>query len=360
MEFLARCRIVSPDENLVEHLWEELREKYLHGRIFPPLDLLVDELCRGLNELDESKTRLTSMWVFLTLMFLFRTRIGMEIVNNPLEQAAKRALAQIVDSQDVLKALYLQPDRAVFLAENSRIVLKVYVEGDILQHEYTVARKVQAAGVPIPEIILFERAQCTIFAMRYVVGIPLTSKHTFASKEAGSYMQCFHNIRGYRPYSGDRTAWDDFVVRWSKYGIDNIERLGLFSKNEITALKEKFATISSELIRRPAAALIHSDLRAEHIIIDHHTQKVLAFLDFADARIGDPLLDFAVISLWDKKLANALMVGYSGIENTMYIQQLISSYRLLRHVVELPWLLSRNLKENVNRHIVAIRQALEE
>ncbi len=54
----------SPEVNPVEHLWEELREKYLHNRVFSSLDLLVEELCRGLNALAEDQARLTSMMSF--------------------------------------------------------------------------------------------------------------------------------------------------------------------------------------------------------------------------------------------------------------------------------------------------------
>ena len=54
----------SPEVNPVEHLWEELREKYLHNRFFSSLELLVEELCRGLNELAEDHARITSMMSF--------------------------------------------------------------------------------------------------------------------------------------------------------------------------------------------------------------------------------------------------------------------------------------------------------
>jgi DDE superfamily endonuclease len=54
----------SPEVNPVEHLWEELREKYLHNRLFSSLDLLVEVLCQGLNELTEDKERLRSMMSF--------------------------------------------------------------------------------------------------------------------------------------------------------------------------------------------------------------------------------------------------------------------------------------------------------
>jgi hypothetical protein len=47
-----------------------------------------------------------------------------EFVNQDLELAAKRTLTHITGSEDSLKPLYLQPDRALFLAENLRIILK--------------------------------------------------------------------------------------------------------------------------------------------------------------------------------------------------------------------------------------------
>lgn len=54
----------SPEVNPVEHLWEELREKYLHNRLFSSLDLLVEVLCQGLNDLTDDKERLRSMMSF--------------------------------------------------------------------------------------------------------------------------------------------------------------------------------------------------------------------------------------------------------------------------------------------------------
>lgn len=54
----------SPEVNPVEHLWEELREKYLHNRVFPSLDPLIEVLCQGLNELADDKERISSMMGF--------------------------------------------------------------------------------------------------------------------------------------------------------------------------------------------------------------------------------------------------------------------------------------------------------
>jgi hypothetical protein len=54
----------SPEVNPVEHVWDELREKYFHKRIFSALDLLLDALCQGLNDLADETKRLRSFTNF--------------------------------------------------------------------------------------------------------------------------------------------------------------------------------------------------------------------------------------------------------------------------------------------------------
>ena len=54
----------SPEVNPVEHLWEELREKYFHNRAYPSLDLLEERLCQGLNAIAEDKERICSLMGF--------------------------------------------------------------------------------------------------------------------------------------------------------------------------------------------------------------------------------------------------------------------------------------------------------
>jgi len=70
-----------PEVNAVEHVWEEVREKYLHTRVFPSLDDLIEVLCQALTEVTEDKERLHSMMFFPRCSFLTsdvrgRMRIG--------------------------------------------------------------------------------------------------------------------------------------------------------------------------------------------------------------------------------------------------------------------------------------------
>ncbi len=54
----------SPEVNPAEHLWDELREKYLHNRAFSSLDELIEVLCQGLNALADDPASLCSLTGF--------------------------------------------------------------------------------------------------------------------------------------------------------------------------------------------------------------------------------------------------------------------------------------------------------
>ncbi len=277
--------------------------------------------------------------------------------NQELALAAKRTLAHITWSEESLKPLYLQPDRALFLAEKLGIVLKVYMAGKTLQREYAIAQKAESIGVPIPKIIGFEAGQPAVLAMKQIIGHPLSSRNTFAAKEAGRYLQRFHDIGAHPPFSGGQQHWDAFISWWANHEIEKVKRLDVLDHLQIVELQEHFDNLQPLLVQRPIV-LLHGDLQAEHILVDSQTEKVLAFLDFADAQPGDPLMDIAVVTLWDHGLADLLLDGYSSIENNEETRQLLSLYRLLRHLAEIPWLLERGFKESAERDIIAVQDSL--
>ncbi len=279
-------------------------------------------------------------------------------MNNHLERAAQKTLTKIIGSEEALQPLYLQPDRAIFLASNSKIILKVYGEGSSLQREHAIMQQVQARGVPIPEILLLAIAQPSVLAMRQVIGHPLSSKNIGAAKEAGTYIEQFHSMKTAPPFTGGQMNWNEFILWWSRREIDNVEKLDIFTHSEIAQIHLSFDVMRPVFATRPIAFL-HGDLQAEHILIDPQTQRVIAFLDFADAQPGDPLLDLAVLSLWNHSLADRVLEGYTGIENNEQTKQLLSQYRLLRHIAEVPWLLNRGFNERAEKNIQAIRKFMK-
>ncbi len=54
----------SPELNPIEHIWDELREKYFHNRIFSSIESLSETLCKALNTLNDKVERLRSLTSF--------------------------------------------------------------------------------------------------------------------------------------------------------------------------------------------------------------------------------------------------------------------------------------------------------
>ncbi|MBP8945005.1 MAG: IS630 family transposase [Paludibacteraceae bacterium] len=61
----------SPEVNPTEHLWDEIREKYLHNKIFDSLAETMEAVCRGINELNAKPEYVKSMTLFLYLNIIF-------------------------------------------------------------------------------------------------------------------------------------------------------------------------------------------------------------------------------------------------------------------------------------------------
>ena len=60
----------SPEVNPVEHIWDDIREKYFYNRVFSSLDFLTDTLCQALNMLSDNPQRIPSMTNFLHLQIV--------------------------------------------------------------------------------------------------------------------------------------------------------------------------------------------------------------------------------------------------------------------------------------------------
>ena len=61
----------SPELNPVEHLWDELREKHFHNRVFDSMDALEDHLVDALRAMENDGERVASItqwpWIINTV-----------------------------------------------------------------------------------------------------------------------------------------------------------------------------------------------------------------------------------------------------------------------------------------------------
>jgi len=65
----------APELNPVEHLWDELREKFFHNRVFKSLDALEDHLMLALRTLEEAPNTVRSIVSWPWIMDAFITSL---------------------------------------------------------------------------------------------------------------------------------------------------------------------------------------------------------------------------------------------------------------------------------------------
>ena len=62
----------APELNPIEHVWDELREKFFHNRVFKSLDALEDHLALALKSLETDNTTVASIvswpWIMGALL----------------------------------------------------------------------------------------------------------------------------------------------------------------------------------------------------------------------------------------------------------------------------------------------------
>lgn len=270
-----------------------------------------------------------------------------------LADAARHGLARYTTAEEPLRPLYLQLDRAVFLAAGAQIVLKVYADGALLRREWAMARQARALGIPTPDLLGFEDGPPAIFAMRQVVGEPLSSRRPLAAREAGALLARFHGLGAAAPFAGGYARWDSHILAWADRELASVRRLAALTERAVATLRDRFVRLEPRLAGRPIT-LLHGDLQPDHVLVAAGGEGVAAFLDFADAQPGDPLFDIAVLSLWDHRIADFVLAGYDTIDNDAATGALLADYRLLRLVSEIPWLLERGFDALAARNIAAL------
>jgi DDE superfamily endonuclease len=73
--YLLKLPPYAPELNPVEHVWDELREKFFHNRVFESIDALENQLAVGLRALENDPERLRSIvsweWIMISLITSF-------------------------------------------------------------------------------------------------------------------------------------------------------------------------------------------------------------------------------------------------------------------------------------------------
>jgi len=276
-----------------------------------------------------------------------------------LLRAAERALITLGRDVNGLQVIWTTEARAILLQKEPApaLFIKVYQEVTPLAREVATMERALAAGIPAAKSLTLHTGPPAVLITKRVGGIPLTSAYPLAAEATGRLLRRFHALGASPPFVDGQRSWSVFIRNWADREIATMVEHRAISLGDGQRLHRHFAALDTVLSARPCA-LIHADLQAEHVLIDPVTQRVHALLDFVDTQPGDPLIDIAVLSLWDTGLARAVFAGYDAMGNAQ--TDLLRTYRLLRHLGAANWLTTHGVPAEATRHEHAVHHYLSD
>lgn len=274
-----------------------------------------------------------------------------------LLRAAESALISLGRDVSGLQVIWTTEARAILLQEEPApaLFIKVYQEGTQLEREVATLERALAADIPVAKRRAFHPGPPAVLITERVGGIPLTSAYPLAAEATGRLLRRFHALGARPPFVDGQRRWSVFIRTWADREIATMVARRALRPGEGRRLQRYFAARDTVLGARPCA-LIHADLQAAHVLIDPLRDRVNALLDFVDAQPGDPLLDIAVLSLWDTGLAGAVLAGYDARGAAQ--ADLLRTYRLLRHLGAANWLTTHGVPAEATRHEHAVHHYL--
>jgi len=269
-------------------------------------------------------------------------------VNAHHVEAARLALGCAALHSGKLTILAAIDERATLRA--GRVVVKVDSDTRRLEHELAMMAAAGGVGLPVPAAIAFERGPPGVLLMRHVRGEALRPAHgPHPVRDAGRLLRRLHEL------PADHTeAWDLHVSAWADLRTRQLIERRLLNADDAARIRSRVEDVRAILADRPCG-LIHGDLQPDHVLVDG--ARIIAFLDFADARGGDPLIDLAVLTLWEPSFEKPLWRGYEPDSETVTAgRALLPLYRLLRHIGAAIWLLEHGM--DCQQHLNQAHQLL--
>lgn len=161
-----------------------------------------------------------------------------------------------------------------------------------------------APTLPVP-IPLFEHATETAVVYRKLPGAPIDDPRPALGRQAGRFLAALHAFPVDRARELGVPSHDlDWRDRYRRFTREVLDAAGPVLGPEAEAMVAQYLEDDANFAFAPR--LVHADLGAAHLLAEG--DELTGVIDWGDARIGDPALDFAW--LLQQPFAETVLAAY--------------------------------------------------
>ncbi len=189
---------------------------------------------------------------------------------------------------------------------------------DDLRKERLVVPIARSAGISTPEIIAFEegidQTGRPVMVLRRVAGTDLERAGLPETASVPIYREVGRQIARLHAATGSRFAAPAGVPRDDdgddpRLLLDPLVAAGALDPATATWLRDWFDRLAPYVPSALAVVLIHGDLAPRNLLVDPTSGAFLALIDWGDAALADPAMDFAKLPL---AMLPTVLEGYLG------------------------------------------------
>lgn len=232
-----------------------------------------------------------------------------------------------------------------------------------LRKEIEVLRCLEDSPVRLPSYIMVSTtANSEMGGYRYIPGLPLNTVESLTQDMKTQLTEFLNYMFDHRDdpcllNSIGTGTIDDWISKYSELMEQAYSSfLDVLDDYVLSNLARKFSNFVETLSRTISISPVHADLYKKNVLINESLDGIAAILDWGDAQMGDPAIDFAALSVdFGMVGIEEILGGYSGIIDENFRQrmefywQVEPIYGMLFFRNRNDLLFESNLKELVRR-----------